>query len=79
MGYTRFRLLFEVGYKSTLKVEGMNLDSEHILDNGEPFNVSFFNAQEAAEWIAKYTDHLNENMHYGYYYINVLNWIKEEV
>lgn len=71
-----FRLLYEVGYKSNI---GSYLDREHILYDGQPFNVLCKDAQDAAEWIAKCIDHLNENMHYGYYYINVLNWIKEEV
>lgn len=75
----RFRLLYEVGYKSTLEVDGINLDREHILDNGQPFDVLCKDAQDAAEWIAKSVEDLNKNMHYGYYYINVLNWIKEIV
>lgn len=71
-----FRLVYEIGYKSNIN---SNLDQEHILFNGQPFDVLCEDPQDAAEWIAKCTEHLNENMHYGYYYINVLNWIKEEV
>lgn len=71
-----YRLLYEVGYKSNID---SNLDREHILFNGQPFDVLCEDAQDAAEWIAKSLVRLNENIHSGYYYINVLNWIREEV
>ena len=71
-----FRLVYEVGYKSAI---GSEFDHEHILENGQPFDVLVLNAQEAAEWIANLTESFNENEKYGYYHINVLNWIREEV
>lgn len=71
-----FRLFYEIGYISTLDSK---FDNKHILDNGQPFDLLFINAQEAALFIANCTKRLNENMHHGYYYINVLNWIREEV
>ena len=71
-----FRLVYEIGYKSNI---GKRFDSEHILDNGQPLDVLCEDAQDAAEWIAKLIKIFNKNEHYGYYYINVLNWIREEL
>ena len=68
-----FRLVFDYGFRSTL---GDQFNSEHIKDEGCDFVRIFKDAQEAVIWMAKMTEELNKNMHYGYYYINVLNWQK---
>lgn len=74
-----FRLVYDYGWKSTLEVDGINLDIEHIKDEGCDFVHIFKDAQEAAVWMAKNIEELNKNMHYGYYYINVINWQKAGV
>ena len=71
-----FRLLCKVEYKAVIDSE---FNKEHLLANCQPFDLLFNNSQEAAEWMANFMASVNNNETYGFYYINVLNWQREEL
>ena len=70
-----YNLFYDIGYKAY----DSNFISYKRYEDAEPLVVSFKNAQEAAEFIDKLDKIINNGLTNGRAFVNVVNWVKEEL